>query len=128
MYMCTFPPFQNTFHKTSVYSHNDLPSDLASYELSPQLLGKGCNASIYAARVTSIEPSRTDQHKDLEAVPMETKDGASGSLSDESEEDFVFLNADDDGVKSDETELPHKPEEHFDLAIKVLIFITSRCF
>ncbi|XP_072035166.1 serine/threonine-protein kinase PINK1, mitochondrial-like [Amphiura filiformis] len=126
---------KNTFQKTDINNPLDLPSDLASYELSPQLLGKGCNASIYAARVnsnhheSSIESSLQDPD-DFEVVPMEPMDEVCDTSSDsdideELEDDFVVLNPDveEHGPHLElpaTFELPAKSEESFNLAIKMM--------
>lgn len=135
MYLHFVIHFQSSFQKNLVTSsESDFPSDIASYDLCPhQLLGQGCNASIYAAKLKNhqFSPAKISSHSgdlsidstddlsddggDYEMVAMDTTMQCSDDDSLCSEEsDFVILNAEHDR----QDKLP-KSEEDYDLAIKV---------
>ena len=118
--------FQDTFQKPAVIDQPaELPSDLSGYDLSPELLGKGCNASIYSARVhesqqtsnNSLNLSISDLDS-FEIVHMETESNTSETDDDDSEASFVVL---EHGEKDCGSDVPLQPESEksFDLAIKV---------
>lgn len=127
---------KSSFQKNLVTSsESDFPSDIASYDLCPhQLLGQGCNASIYAAKLKNhqFSPAKISSHSgdlsidstddlsddggDYEMVAMDTTMQCSDDDSLCSEEsDFVILNAEHDR----QDKLP-KSEEDYDLAIKMM--------